>query len=103
LEPIPLKPLFDFERHLKNYDPNQTAKISRPDDPFFVPYKIRVSEPMELRRNDVDNIARLRALMGLRIIAVQMAMYSENDQVENLEERLKRLDVNQPSQKPSVR
>jgi hypothetical protein len=102
LEPIPIKPLFDFDRHLKNYDTNHTAKISnKMNEPFFTPYKIPVSEPIELRRNDVDNIARVRALMGLRIMAVQMAMYSENNRMINFEERLKRLDANQPSQERS--
>jgi hypothetical protein len=101
LEPIPLKLLSDFTRNLKNYDPNRAAKISQPNEPFFVPYKIPVLEPIELRPNDVDNIARLRALMGLRIMAVQMGMYSEKDSIENIEERLKRLNSNQPKQRRS--
>jgi hypothetical protein len=95
LEPLPLKvkPLFDWETHLKDYNPNRTVTISQPNEPFFVPYKIPIEHSSFTVRNDGTDIGRLRAIMSLCIFPVQ------NNRIENLEERLKRLDANQPLQK----
>jgi hypothetical protein len=92
LEPIPLKPLFGWEQ----CDPNRVLKISKPNEPFFVPCKNPVDYSVFMEVNgDGTDIERLKSLMYLHLWGM-----SNDDWMENFKERLKRLDVNQPAQKP---
>ncbi len=99
LEPLPLKvkPLFEWETHLKGYDPNQTIEISKPNEPLLVPYKIPVGTSSFTFHGDGTDLERLRGAISLCIFHVP------TNRIENFEERLKRLEPNQPSQKRSVR
>lgn len=75
-------------------DPNETLKYAPKPEPFYVPYE----EPNQrgLPTDGHYEIPTITAMLGLQCTATAMYMSDSKNQIENFEQRLKRLDPNQP-------
>ena len=75
-------------------DPNETIKYAPKPEPFYVPYE----EPNQrgLPTDGHYEIGKITALLGLQCTATSMYMWDSKSWIENFEQRLKRLDPNQP-------
>jgi len=87
LKPIQLKyplPLQD--------DPNLATQFPKTPEPWFVPYK-EPNEPSLLEEPD-SSVRYLVCLMGMRGASIEYSL--DSSLIKNFEERIERLDSNQP-------
>ena len=94
LDPIPMK--------FKNYpipDSNNPMMLLVPNKqesgPFYLPYE-KPSGHKDHNDHEERDLNRLRCLLNLNTLSVNLASAAIEHQIHNYEERLQRLDPNQP-------
>ncbi len=94
LEPIPLKSVEDKYREmgypLPITDPNIVKQYGPPPEPFYRPYE-DPNVPAWPTDKEYD-LETLLALLRLQSLSIKLYVYSTDDWIENLEQRLKRLE-----------
>jgi len=81
-----------YELRLRG-DPNVAEEYPEGHEPFFIPYERAVCEPFA---EDAKSIRLLAALVNLHVASLRMYLASAGDWIENFEERLVRIDANEP-------
>lgn len=98
LGPIPQKSVEDEYREmgypLPKSDPNIAKQYGPPPEPFYKPYE-DPNVPSLATDKEYD-LETLIALLRIEAMSTKMYMYGTDDWIANFEQRLQRLDPNQP-------
>jgi hypothetical protein len=93
LEPIPVKRKrysFPDSNH-----PGLLPPIVEDTGPFYVPYeKYKIPDLPKYPEEEVE-LKNLQVALNMNTLSLKLAIYSADEQIQNYEERLQRLDPNQ--------
>lgn len=89
-----LEPILPTHHLPLRSDPNLAENYPQVSKPWFVPYE-EPNVPSLLEEPDTS-VKLLACLMGIRAMSIRVYLDSSTSWIANFEERLKRLDPNQP-------